>query len=355
MTVSREAIPKTLMPVMPVMPVVPSSGTGLLSPLTELEQKITRILERILDRPHIGRDDTLFALGGDSLDALEFTFQLESIGFSIAVESLLQTPTIAELVRMLAHESWHPTHESLVLLHRGGTAPPLFLVHGWGGDAYHYIPLANRLGSDQPVYGLQAVGLDGRRQRHTQVEEMAAHYVSEIQTIEPHGPYYLGGYSLAGLIVYEMAQQLHQQGREVAMLGMIDTSPTCRVPWQAAVTYPPIRALRAAGHIVRPRLQRWLPWVSSSVFDHYDHAVAAYRARPYAGHIDLFVASGMLSRMLPPFWRRMATGGVHVHPLSSTGHFDIFRSTDSVSELAAAFTRAIASASGKRATHPTLA
>jgi thioesterase domain-containing protein len=77
---------------------------------------------------------------------------------------------------------------------------------------------------DQPLYGLQAQGLDGRKPRHTSVEEMAAHYVNEIREFQPQGPYYLGGSSFGGLVAYEIGQRLRDAGQEVGLLVLFDTN-----------------------------------------------------------------------------------------------------------------------------------
>jgi len=86
-----------------------------------------------------------------------------------------------------------------------------------------YRGLAHHLGPDQPVYGLQAQGLDGKHEPHTRVEEMAAHYITEIRTVQPEGPYYLGGVSFGGIVAFEMAQQLHARGERVALLALFNT------------------------------------------------------------------------------------------------------------------------------------
>jgi thioesterase domain-containing protein len=96
-------------------------------------------------------------------------------------------------------------------------------VHGHGGNVLFCRDLARLLGPDQPFYGLQAQGLAGQRARHTRVEDMAAHYIKELRTLQPEGPYYLGGYCFGGLVVFEMAQQLLAQGQLVALLALFDT------------------------------------------------------------------------------------------------------------------------------------
>ena len=105
-----------------------------------------------------------------------------------------------------------------------GSKPPLFCIHGAGGDVLFYYNLVRRHWSpEQPVYGLQAQGLNGKHVFYKRIEDMAADYIREIRTVQPEGPYFLGGYSFGGTVAFEMAQQLHAQGQLVALLALIDT------------------------------------------------------------------------------------------------------------------------------------
>jgi thioesterase domain-containing protein len=112
---------------------------------------------------------------------------------------------------------------SLVPMQTGQRRPPFFCAHALFGVVGFLRRLALRLGPDQPFYALRQQGLDGAAAPHTCIEDMAAYYVEQITKIQPHGPYLLGGFSFGGLVVYEMAQQLHAQGRRVALLAVIDS------------------------------------------------------------------------------------------------------------------------------------
>jgi pimeloyl-ACP methyl ester carboxylesterase len=96
-------------------------------------------------------------------------------------------------------------------------------VHAQGGKALEYRAFVPYFGPDQPLYGLAPRGLDGRLPPHDRVEDMAAHYVAEIRDLQPHGPYYLGGWSFGGAIAFEMARQLQAAGERVAFLALFDT------------------------------------------------------------------------------------------------------------------------------------
>jgi thioesterase domain-containing protein len=135
-------------------------------------------------------------------------------------------------------ETWSP----FVRIQAGRDLPPLFCVHALGGNVLNYVPLARALGPDQPVYGLQAVGLDGLTPPLVTVEAMAARYLSEILARFPHGPYYLSGGSMGGLIAFELAQLLIDRNENVAFLGLFDTYGLDDVPGSGAKT-PLARAL----------------------------------------------------------------------------------------------------------------
>ena len=112
---------------------------------------------------------------------------------------------------------------SLVEITRGGNRPPLFCVHGAGGNVLNFRDLSWGLHHDQPFFALQARGVDGTTSPHRSIEEMARAYVEEIRALRPHGPYLLAGYSGGGVVAFEMAQQLKALGEEVPLLVFFDT------------------------------------------------------------------------------------------------------------------------------------
>jgi thioesterase domain-containing protein len=116
-----------------------------------------------------------------------------------------------------------PTH--LVAMHPGKnkSATPFFLCAGMFGNVLNLRHLALHIGTDRPVYALQARGLYGEQDPHENFEEMAKDYLAEIRAVQPHGPYLLGGFSGGGLTAYEMARQLTADGEEVAQVILLDT------------------------------------------------------------------------------------------------------------------------------------
>ncbi|MBZ4336684.1 non-ribosomal peptide synthetase, partial [Corallococcus sp. AS-1-12] len=191
------------------------------APRDALEMQLARIWEDVLGVPSVGVRSSFFELGGHSLLAVRMVAAVrERLGQSVPLSVLFQQPTIEQLAQVLRDDSqaWTP----LVPLERGEPGHrPLFLVHPGGGNVLAYSELARRLGPSLPVYGLQSRGLDGRPVAES-IEEMAALYLEAIRTVQPHGPYQLGGWSLGGVIAYEMARRLREAGEAVDLLALID-------------------------------------------------------------------------------------------------------------------------------------
>jgi thioesterase domain-containing protein/acyl carrier protein len=184
---------------------------------------LTALWQQVLDVQEIGIHDNFFDLGGHSLKAAQLFYQLELVfGKQLPLATLFQAPTVAELAAILVKENWTPPWQSLVAIQPAGSATPLFMVPGVGGNVLVFAKLATLLGHEQPVYGLQARGLDGKESPFTSVPEMAAHYVRQIKGAYPTGPYMIAGVCTGGLIAYEMGQQLLAQG-DRATLFLLDT------------------------------------------------------------------------------------------------------------------------------------
>ena len=194
-------------------------------------KELTELWEEVLGVRPIRPDQNYFELGGTSLLAVFLFAQIEKrFDVELPLSTLIEAPTIAGLARVLRGDETAPTWSPVVELQRGDSRPPFYCVHGAGGNVLIYRDLAHRLGSDQPVYGLQSPGLDGKEPVLTRIEDMASFYVSEVRRVQPHGPYFLGGYCMGGTIALEMAQQLKVRGEEVALLALFDTINWANVP-----------------------------------------------------------------------------------------------------------------------------
>jgi thioesterase domain-containing protein len=114
-------------------------------------------------------------------------------------------------------------NSTLVPIQPKGSLAPFFCVHPVGGGVFCYRDLARRLGYGQPFYGLQARDLFEGQEPHPDIEAMAADYVEGLRSVQPTGPYRLGGWSLGGVVAFEMAQQLRRRGESVSLLALIDS------------------------------------------------------------------------------------------------------------------------------------
>ena len=222
---------------------VSASTNGYVEPGTELELQLVRIWEKVLGVKQIGITDNFFELGGHSLLALRLFGYIEKLtGKKLAISTLFSHPTIEQFGEILKTEGWKPPWKSLVAVKPGGSLLPFFCVPPGAGTALHFQGLVKYLSQDQPFYVLESIGLDGKDEPHTNIEEMAAHYVKEIRMIQPDGPYLIGGRCFGGRVVFEMAQQFVKQGQEVALLAIFDTWPPFQEMPKAYV--PPKRDLK---------------------------------------------------------------------------------------------------------------
>jgi phthiocerol/phenolphthiocerol synthesis type-I polyketide synthase E len=166
--------------------------------------------------------DDFFQMGGDSLRAARIFARInQSFGRSLNLGTLFQAPTIAALAKIISDDS--SSHTCVFPIQAGKARPPLFCIPGHGGTGLLYRCLAQHLGSDQPVYGLQPQGLDGKQPPLTRIEDMAANFIKQIGLVQPTGPYFLIGFCMGGTVAFEMAQQLRKQRHTVGLLALIDT------------------------------------------------------------------------------------------------------------------------------------
>lgn len=194
-------------------------------PRNDLERQLLEIWEKVLGIQPIGVTDNFFKLGGNSLQAVRLFAQIEKVfAQKLPLTTLFQSATVEQLADILHHsEKLVSSWSMLVPIQTKGDKLPLFCVHGADGNVLVFRNLPDHLDPNQPIYGLQAKGLDGKQDLHTRIEDMAADYIKQIQTLQPVGPYKLAGYSNGGVIAFEMALQLQAQGQKVALLALFDT------------------------------------------------------------------------------------------------------------------------------------
>ncbi len=209
---------------LPAPPVNGSRRAVPIGPRTEVERQLAALWAQLLNVPQIGVRDDFFDAGGHSLLTMRLFAEIEErLGVNLPVASIFTAPTVEGLARLVESKSARDHWRSLVPVAARVEGRPLFCVHGAGGEIALFAELGRRMGATRPFYGLQAQGLDGRTDVLATVEEMAAHYVAEVRSVQPTGPYLLAGMCMGGLVAFEMAQQLHASGETVAFLGVIDS------------------------------------------------------------------------------------------------------------------------------------
>ncbi|HEV7369720.1 amino acid adenylation domain-containing protein [Arenibaculum sp.] len=194
------------------------------APRDRNELTLQAIWERVLNVSPIGIKDDFFALGGHSLLAVELIGACnEAFSARLPLRALFDRPTIETFADGIRSGGGQSPYRALVPLQTSGTRAPVFCVHPAGGSAFRYVPLSRCLGTDQPMYGLQASGLEPDEPLAESVETMAACYVEAVRELRPRGPYRLLGWSFGGLVAYEMAHQLDRAGERVELLALLDT------------------------------------------------------------------------------------------------------------------------------------
>jgi thioesterase domain-containing protein len=196
------------------------------TPATTKVEALQQIWHRVFHRP-IAPDNDFFDLGGNTWLAAELFTQInQTFNAQFPAVTICNSPTIAALAASL--ENPQPGAPA-ILLHDGAPqAAPIFMFHGIGSSVVDLVPLVRRLQSDQTIYALEAKGNNGKEAPLDRIEAIAQSYVRTIRQIQPHGPYFLIGYSLGGLIALESVQQLKSESEEIALLVMLDSYPDRR-------------------------------------------------------------------------------------------------------------------------------
>jgi thioesterase domain-containing protein/acyl carrier protein len=212
-------------PVIRQRPLNTSDDRTHVSPRDVLELRMTNLWEKTLGIQGISVKDSFFDLGGESLAAMRLFADIKKeFGITLPVNTLVAAPTVEQLTDLLRQTDRKTDGDrSLVPLQVRGSKPPLFLVPPGAFTVLHFTRLLRYMEPDQPIYGLEHEGLDGKGIPYIRVEDMAAHHIQEIRSLQPEGPYFLAGRCFGGTVVFEMAQQLQAQGQEVGLLAILDT------------------------------------------------------------------------------------------------------------------------------------
>jgi amino acid adenylation domain-containing protein len=220
--VDRRALPR------PDLDADRATGEGAgeyVAPRDLRELRLAQIWQDVLGVAAVSVRDDFFSLGGHSLLATRIMALIRrDLGRDLPLAELFQAPTVEGLAALLRRQDEPRRREPLVAIQAQGTQPPLFCVHPVGGEVLVYSALARALGADQPFYGLQTPAQEAGATPGS-IEEMATGYLEALRAVQPAGPYRLAGWSMGGVVAFEMARQLDRQGQKVALLALFDSAP----------------------------------------------------------------------------------------------------------------------------------
>ncbi len=366
------------------LPVPVDAGVGvqrvLVPPSSKVERKLLDIWEQVLGISPLGIQDNFFDIGGNSLLAVKLygkiieAFSHETLSLAV----LLRAPTVEQFAHYLNFGDLNK-FRCLVPLRATGSRPPFFIIPGGGGNVLSFRPLAVNMSPEQPFYCLQSLGLDGGRADYS-IEEIAAHYIAEIKTVQPHGPYQIAGGCWGAVVAVETAIQLERANEKVAFVGAIDgynLAYGTALPKLHEAFYQArfrvelgVRKVRkfvtaswreraiAAGTLagtVRNRISGngfvekavgvKTPFMQTleRVLESNLRARAVYRPRPYGGQITVFAAG---RRVPDPYhdpylgWGVVAKGGIKLYVLP--GNHETIAQDEEAPELAKAIEAALA-------------
>ena len=356
---------------------------NFVAPSTPTEEILAAIWTEVLGLQQVGINDNFFELGGHSLLAARLFAQIEKkLGRNLPLANLFQAPTIKELASLFNQQD-HSSEQkkstmqlesatdllnqsgslspssSLIVIQPNGSKPPLFCIHVLGRGLKFYRPLAHRLGLEQPLYGLAAQIMDKKYAPPNRVEDLAAHYIKEMQILQPDGPYFLAGVSFGGSVAFEMAQQLVAQGQKVALLALLDTyasseavkqissSERLSAHWNNFLKLGPIYVLEKMNENVKGKIQSFNDKLNHSLHEigckfylgigrplpnnlqdftfqqENNQASRNYVLQVYPGRVTLFRSREQIIEVSsyrdPQLgWGELATGGLECHEVPGT-------------------------------------
>lgn len=310
----------------------------VVAPHTPIEEKLVAIWQDVLNVRPIGVTDDFFELGGHSMLAIQIFARIrQTFERDLPLATLFRAPTIQQLARLVdpaADENAFRDllHAVVVPIQPKGALPPFFCI---GGGVLNMRELAQRLGDDQPFYALQWQSLEDEQVMHTSVERAAATFIEGIRSVQPEGPYYLGGSFAAGVIAVEVARQLEAAGDEVALLAGFDS-----ITGKGGI----VREAGAVKQVKRTRLQRVVGMLQKGpgyIWDrllHYDYE-EAFQHTLWKAVMAYYERVG---KPVPPRFRQgifeeffiLRANAEHQPQGTYTGPFELYLSTDRYNHMA---------------------
>ncbi|KAF9922965.1 hypothetical protein BGZ67_010179 [Mortierella alpina] len=295
------------------------------APQGELEIALAAMWSDLLKVERVGRHDNFFMLGGHSLLAVRLiSIVRSSLGVDLKLHMLFSTPTLSRLSLYLDGSLTNNTQDDeysvLIPLKPQGSRCPLYCVHPGPGLSWSYRGLAKYLHPEQPLYGVQARGLDGKSALASSIDEMTMDYIDHIRKIQPRGPYHILGWSFGGKVAHNMAAVLQSQGESVPLLVIMDTTAV-RLTQEEVMSDVQDESAKYDEHLARLLGANFtddalaLKRMVAPILDNNINLAGHFKPSIYSGDLLFFrtTARGTGNAIDPASWRPYIRGSIEAH------------------------------------------
>lgn len=302
-------------------------STGYRAPRTIEERTLCSLFNEVLGLKQVGIDDNFFEIGGHSLLAIRLVSRIRAtFGLELSIRNLFEAPTVAGLAARLTNPVLADPYEMILPIRISGSRLPLFCIHAALGLSSCYSALIQHIDSSQPIYGVQARGLNHPGPLPGSLVEMASEYLVHIRKLQPHGPYHLLGWSFGGCVVQAMASLLQQMGEEVGLLALLDALPADRYEQTENYVVEYLRGVIAKNPefamLIRPdQHHRFNEIINNNV-----RLQLLPQSFLYSGDVVLFVATDDHDQeMMTELWRPHIQGEIKTFAIAC-GHLEMMQS-----------------------------
>ncbi|WP_443659035.1 non-ribosomal peptide synthase/polyketide synthase [Clostridium algidicarnis] len=202
------------------------------APRNEMEESLVEIWKDVLNIKQVGINDNFFEIGGHSLKATKLIARInKEFKIEISIKDVFYGQTIKELSHCITESKKYSTNisnDNVILLkssdeNSSAKEENLFIIHDGSGDIGGYIELTSNLKDNIKCWAIKADKEAIYNRNNLTIEELAETYIKLIKNIQPIGSYNIAGWSLGGVIAFEMARQLEKSGNEIRNLILIDS------------------------------------------------------------------------------------------------------------------------------------
>jgi len=295
-------------------------------PRTMREEALCSLFNEVLGLEHVGINDNFFEIGGHSLLAIRLVSRIRAtLDLELSIRNIFEAPTVAGLAARVANPILADPYEVILPIRTSGSRLPLFCIHPGLGLSSGYSALIQHIDFSRPIYGVQNRGLNDPGPLPGSIAEMASEYLVHIRTLQPHGPYYLLGWSFGGCVAQAMASLLEQMGEEVGLLALLDAFPADRYQQTENYVKEYVQGMIAANpdvaSLIRPDQYRRLNEIVSNNIK----LQLLPQSFSYSGDAVLFVAATEHDQqMLAGLWRPHIQGEIKTLAIAC-GHLEMLQ------------------------------